>query len=211
MSLIRPSYTSSVPTFLSSQANHASANCIRKSSLLMAASCQRHDSMKGRQDVGSASSDGEPTSDVSATAEAHSQNTSSPGATVVVVDDEPPIHAMVAMVLAKAHYRVVPFDNAMDAAYYIHRAAGQIDVLVTDVVMPVVSGTELAAWTRRVWPHIPVLFMSGFYEPSRLQLSADDLAHHYLAKPFSLSALTTHVGLLIDQRRNDAGHNIRHD
>ena len=149
-------------------------------------------------------------SDVSATLEAHSQNTSSPRATVVVVDDEPAIRAMVAMVLAQAHYQVVPVDNAMEAAYYIHRAAGQVSAVVTDVVMPVVSGPELAAWIRRVWPHIPVLFMSGFCEPSSLQLSADDLAYRYLAKPFSLSALITHVGLLIDQRRNDEGH-IGHD
>jgi hypothetical protein len=46
--------------------------------------------------------------------------------------------------------------------------------------------------------------VSGFYEPSRLQLSADDLAHHFLPKPFTLSALTTHVSRLIDERRNDA-------
>jgi len=210
MSRIRPSYTSSVPMFLSSHDTHAKTHCMRQSSLPMIASCQRRGTLNSQQDAGSAPSHGESTSDVSASAEAHLQNASSGGATVVVVDDEPAIRTMVAMVLANAHYHVVPVNNAMDAAHYIHQAAGAVDALVTDVVMPVVSGTELAVWMRRVWPHIPVLFMSGFCEPSRLQLSPDDVAHHYLAKPFSLSALTTHVALLIDQRRTGAGH-TRHD
>ena len=134
----------------------------------------------------------------------------SPRGTVVVADDEPAIRAMVAMVLTNADYRVIQSDNAMHAAYCIDQVTGQIDALVTDVVMPLVSGVELAVWVRRVWSHIPVLFMSGFYEPSRLRLSADDLAHHFLAKPFKLSTLVTHVTLLIDQSRNHAGH-IVHD
>lgn len=166
--------------------------------------------MNRPKNADSASPDGQPTSETSAALEVPSLKMSNPRGTVVIADDEPAIRAMVAMVLTNADYRVIQSDNGMHAAYCIHQVAGQIDALVTDVMMPLVSGAELALWVRRVWPHIPVLFMSGFYEPSYLRLSADDLAHHFLAKPLKLSALVTQVTLLLDERRNDAGH-IPHD
>lgn len=171
---------------------------------------QQCDMMNSPKNAERGCPDGEPTSDTSSGLKGPSLKTISPRGIVVLADDEPAIRAMVAMVLTSADYRVIQSDNGMHAAYCIHQMAGQIDALVTDVVMPLVSGAELAVWVRRVWPHIPVLFMSGFYEPSHLRLSADDPAHHFLAKPFTLSALVTQVTRLIDVSRNLAGH-IVHD
>jgi CheY-like chemotaxis protein len=48
---------------------------------------------------------------------------------------------------------------------------GKIDLVITDVMMPLVTGPELAAWVRHVWPHISVLFVLAFFHPSRLELS----------------------------------------
>ena len=206
MSLRRqfPSVTLPVPTVLSFQNHQATARSALDVSFL------RRDAMNGEEEAFSASRSGDPPSDRSGILGERSLNESGPRGTVMVVDDEPAIRAMVATALANAHYQVIQALSGIDAAYRIHQLGGQIDALVTDVMMPVVSGHELAVWVRRVWPHIPVLFMSGFCETSRLQLSAHDLVHHYLAKPFKLSALITQVSLLIDERLNHAGH-ILHD
>lgn len=101
--------------------------------------------------------------------------------------------------LSNAGYHVHLGANGPEAAYHLHQVEGKIDLLITDVMMPLVSGPELAAWVRHVWPHIPVLFVSGFCEPSRLQLSQHDLGHHFLAKPFGLSALSRKVELMMSQ------------
>ena len=123
-------------------------------------------------------------------------------ATVLIVDDERPIRMMIAQVLSNVHYETYQAPDAIEAAYQIHRLDGNIDLLITDVMMPLVTGPELGAWVRTVWPHIPILFLSAFVEPSRFRLSTEDLAHHFLSKPFPLSELVRRV----DSMTNTAEH-----
>ncbi len=118
---------------------------------------------------------------------------------VLIADDEARIRAMVGIVLSHARFHVDHAANGPEAAYLIHQVEGKIDVVITDVMMPLVTGPELAAWVRRVWPHIPVLFVSAFFQPSRLELSREDLDLHFLAKPFGLSSLTCKVELMMSQ------------
>jgi YesN/AraC family two-component response regulator len=66
---------------------------------------------------------------------------------------------------------------------------GRIDVMVTDVVMPHMSGAELAAEMSRRQPGIRVLFVSGYAEKTVLQHGVLDLSSSFLQKPFSLRDL----------------------
>ncbi len=109
-------------------------------------------------------------------------------ATVVVVDDEPHVLAVIARVLEEAGYAVVATPSATDALAQLHDMASHAALLVTDLRMPEMSGLELARAARRAVPGLRALFLSGFPE----DLPADDAAN-LLAKPFSPEELVAAV------------------
>ena len=107
------------------------------------------------------------------------------GGTVLVVDDEPLVRQTVESVLELSGFDVLAADGPEEAAELMSGVERQLDLLVTDVVMPGESGPELAARLRSRWPSLRVIFMSGY---------ADDLntgrwqvvpPSHYLQKPFT--------------------------
>jgi DNA-binding response OmpR family regulator len=84
------------------------------------------------------------------------------GLRVLVVDDEPMVLRMVATMLEHAGCTVRAIDRPIDALAAIREHPELIDLVLTDVVMPGMSGVELAARAREISPRLPLLFMSGF-------------------------------------------------
>jgi PAS domain S-box-containing protein len=109
-------------------------------------------------------------------------------ATVVVVDDEPQVLAVIARVLEEAGYTVVAVPSGAAALAALDGEARDAALLVTDLRMPDLGGVELAATARRAVPGLSVLFLSGFPE----DLPPED-AGHLLAKPFSPEELVAAV------------------
>jgi len=104
--------------------------------------------------------------------------------TVVLVEDESPLRRLLEATLKEAGYTVLGTDNP-DEALSIVRRHGRIELLVTDVVMPRMSGPQLAAVLRREYPDVPVLFISG-YPGAELERHGLDQYHpNLLPKPFS--------------------------
>jgi len=85
-----------------------------------------------------------------------------PPRTVLVVDDEPEVRTLVTEVLEGSGYEVVAAADGDSALALIDGRAEDIDLLVTDVVMPVMSGTDLAARITQRSPATRVLFVSGY-------------------------------------------------
>jgi PAS domain S-box/PAS domain S-box len=111
--------------------------------------------------------------------------------TILLVEDEPAVRLFAERVLQENGYRVLAFADpgvALDAATH---DPGAFDALVTDVVMPGMSGPALAERIATVRPGLPVLFMSG-YESGALPAGAPPP----LAKPFSARDLADSVGVL---------------
>jgi two-component system cell cycle sensor histidine kinase/response regulator CckA len=104
---------------------------------------------------------------------------------LLVVDDESIVRDMTARLLRRQGYDVSEASGPGAALDLIARNPGQFALLVTDVVMPEMSGVELAAAARRVDPMLPVLFMSG-YQPGLFD-RAD--AVDVLRKPFTPAQL----------------------
>jgi PAS domain S-box-containing protein len=87
------------------------------------------------------------------------------GETVLVVDDEEMVRTAVARSLQARGYEVIEAESAAEALGIIDQAAGDIDLLLSDVIMPGGRGTELARVFQERYPGKPVLLMSGYLEP----------------------------------------------
>jgi hypothetical protein len=111
------------------------------------------------------------------------------GETVLVVEDEDAVRDIVRRILGNAGYRVCEAASPHAALELCAGAAVRPDVLLTDVIMPGMSGTQLAAALRRDVPDLPVLFMSGYTSgaaPGGQQLPPDA---PLVRKPFDAATL----------------------
>jgi CheY-like chemotaxis protein len=105
------------------------------------------------------------------------------------VDDEEVVRILLARALTEAGYRVVQANSGVDAAAILGRDASAVDLVICDLVMPVMSGRDLARWLGTVRPGLPILFISGY---PRAYLEAHDLHDPgipLLRKPFLPSRL----------------------
>jgi len=87
------------------------------------------------------------------------------GQRIVVVDDEAPLVAVTTEVLSRLGYKPVGFSNGRDALAELEAAPAKFDAVITDEVMPGLSGTELAARLRRLRPDLPIVLVSGYIGP----------------------------------------------
>jgi PAS domain S-box-containing protein len=125
-----------------------------------------------------------------ATPAAVRQATPAPGRTILLVEDEEPVRRVAARCLERAGYRVLAVADGEDALR-IAAATPQIDLLLTDVVMPGMSGPRLADHLRAARPALPVLFISGFSRDLPEWLAPPPGA--LLQKPFTPERLVARV------------------
>jgi PAS domain S-box-containing protein len=120
--------------------------------------------------------------------------------TILLVEDEPALRAVVCEMLLGAGYLVIEADNAHDA---IARAAaeGPIDCILTDVVMPHMSGPEVAARVLGHWPKAVVVYMSGYSENVFHQRATARAAGALIQKPFTQDQLLGKLRQLLDTGR----------
>jgi PAS domain S-box-containing protein len=114
--------------------------------------------------------------------------------TVLVVDDETEVRSLIAEILRGSGYHVVVAADGDAAIAILERATRPVDLLVTDVVMPVMSGTDLAARVTSSSPSTRVLFVSGFVPAGSPSLHGAPL----VAKPLHRSELLDAVHLALD-------------
>ena len=83
------------------------------------------------------------------------------GAVILLVEDEPAVRGLFAVSLRKDGYFVLEASNGAEALAVVEQA-GRVDLVVTDVVMPIMKGTELAARLRETYPKLRFIFVSGY-------------------------------------------------
>lgn len=104
--------------------------------------------------------------------------------TILLVEDENSVRRMLREALSKSGYRVLEAENGLDAIDKWGAELEYIDLLVTDIVMPVMNGLKLAEELRNRRPAVRVIFMSGHAEEMISKQSGMDPATDLLAKPF---------------------------
>jgi len=117
--------------------------------------------------------------------------------TVLVVDDEPAIRDVAHRVLTSAGYRVMTAASGQEALDLLGHPANAVDVLLTDVVMPGLTGQAFADRIQAQYPAIRVLFMSGYERPGGGADGWPELGTPVIGKPFSRAALLARVTQLM--------------
>jgi len=117
---------------------------------------------------------------------------------ILVVEDEAAIRRLVKKILEAQGYRVIDASNGAEALELARRHADPIDLVVTDVVMPQLSGPELVAELRAERPELKVVFMSGYAQNGMLSETVATQGAEILEKPFANEALLFAVRKLLD-------------
>jgi two-component system, cell cycle sensor histidine kinase and response regulator CckA len=116
---------------------------------------------------------------------------------VLVVDDEPAIRSVAHRVLTTAGYQVVTAANGDEAVRLLEDPELIVDLVLTDMVMPGMTGTAFAAQAKAMRPGLPILFMSGYDQHDIAGAGAIDPSAQIISKPFTRAALLAKVtGLL---------------
>jgi len=119
--------------------------------------------------------------------------------TILLVEDEPALLDLIAANLQDSGYTVLEAADGVEALYVAEKYQGAIHAVVTDVVMPQMSGPELSRRIAGLRPEIKVLFMSGYADSALTPLGALDDKVIFLQKPFELGQLAQKVREALDE------------
>ncbi|MBA2290928.1 MAG: PAS domain S-box protein [Gemmatimonadales bacterium] len=115
------------------------------------------------------------------------------GETILVVEDEASVRSVIRRTLERHGYRVVERPDAESALLLVEQMAGQLDLILTDVIMPGLSGTQLAARVLARHPTMRVMLMSGYSEEAVLHQGVLSPGIRLLQKPFVPEVLLREV------------------
>jgi two-component system, cell cycle sensor histidine kinase and response regulator CckA len=119
--------------------------------------------------------------------------------TILLVEDEPAVRELTRMVLADRGYSVLEALNPQDAERLAGSHRGEIHLLLTDVVMPGISGRELAKRLTARHPNLRVLYMSGYTYNVIAEDGTLEEGISFLQKPFTPQVLTQKVRETLDR------------
>ncbi|NTW98485.1 MAG: response regulator [Geobacteraceae bacterium] len=124
----------------------------------------------------------------------------SQGETVLVVEDEPGVLSTSKIILEKLGYKVLTAGTPQEAIRLADEHAGEIHLLITDVVMPKMNGRDLATQLHAAYPDMKIIFMSGYTadiitDQGLLQEDVD-----FLQKPFKMKELASKVRAVLDKQ-----------
>jgi len=119
--------------------------------------------------------------------------------TLLLVEDEPAVRRLIARGLRSGGYRVFEAEDGLAALTLAEQLGDEIDLLVTDLVMPHMGGADLAAKLQAMRPELPVLLLSGHAEPRDASVEVNIQGARFLQKPFEQDGLLREVRFLLDR------------
>ena len=117
--------------------------------------------------------------------------------TILVVDDEPEIRKLVGAIVNQFGYSALTADSGEHALTLYRNHKTPIDLLITDVVQPGMSGPMLADKLTEIQPDLKVLYISGYDNTHVVRTYVVEKGHALLAKPFTASQLQLKVRELL--------------
>src|SRR4030042_1521468 len=120
--------------------------------------------------------------------------------TILLVEDEKAVRMMIRKTLQSKGYTVLEAQHGQEALDICEHYSGPIHLMVTDVVMPQMSGKELAEQLAPNRPEMKILYMSGYPDNSIVQHGVLEPGTEFLQKPFTLNTLEAKVREILDAR-----------
>ena len=124
------------------------------------------------------------------------------GETILVVDDEPVVRTSISRCLRRSGYDVLEARDGEDALRVLQEYHDPVPLMISDIVMPELLGTDLVEMLHGWYPRMRVLFISG-YSLETINANEDLAACSFLAKPFTMDALMQRVRELLDAEQVD--------
>jgi len=118
--------------------------------------------------------------------------------TILIVEDEDMLRALARRYVESAGYKTLDAPNGLDALRLLEHSEERVHLLLTDVVMPGISGRELAKRIGQIQPSLKVLFMSGYTDEAISHHGVLDAGVQFIAKPFTIQELTGKIREVLD-------------
>jgi PAS domain S-box-containing protein len=119
------------------------------------------------------------------------------GATVLIVEDQPIVRALVVEILIELGFRVIEASDGASGLEILH-SSRQIDLLITDIGLPLLNGRQMVDAARDVRPGLKVLFMTGYAENASRSVGRLGAGMALITKPFTVDAVTSSVKKLLN-------------
>lgn len=122
------------------------------------------------------------------------------GETILVVEDEPSLLKMVQVMLERLNYTVLSAQSPAEAINTIKSKGQSIQLMITDFIMPIMDGLQLAQEVAKLSPHIKFLFMSGYTDRILFESNSSNKETNFLHKPFSISELAKKIHDILENK-----------
>ena len=123
--------------------------------------------------------------------------------TILLVEDDEEVRNVATRILRRNGYRVLEANNGADALRVCENEAAPVDLIVTDLVMPEMGGTELARKIRETQPDARILFTSGYTEDAVVRQSLLSAGEEFIEKPFTPATLAKKARQLLTSDDRD--------
>ena len=118
--------------------------------------------------------------------------------TILVVDDESSLREFFSAILSHEGFRILQAENGVEALAVLEQEA--VELVLSDVIMPIMDGHILAEKVRQLYPHIKIQLISGFVDLDNIPESNQDLYDNLLSKPVAASDLLRRVKVLLNNK-----------
>lgn len=123
--------------------------------------------------------------------------------TILLVEDEEIVRRLAKKILETCGYTVIEAMDGAEAVEICRQTDRNIDLLLTDVVMPKMSGRQLVQELAGIRPELTVLFMSGYTDDSIVRHGVIESGENFIQKPFTFNALAGKIRVMLDQEETD--------
>jgi two-component system cell cycle sensor histidine kinase/response regulator CckA len=118
--------------------------------------------------------------------------------TILLVDDEDAVRTALRRLLTAQGHSVLEASDGLEAMDVVRMRAGNLDLVLSDVVMPGMNGTELAATLGRQYPGLPVILMSAYAPAGLSRVGTNGLVVPVLQKPFERDELAELIQIALE-------------
>ena len=119
--------------------------------------------------------------------------------TILIVEDEEEVRKLAGKILERQGYRILETFNGDDALVACERRKSPIHLMLADIVMPGISGPELAKLLKPLCPEIKILYMSGYTDNAIVRHGVLEKRVNYIQKPFTMEGLARKVREVLDK------------